>query len=42
MNKNQLLKASGLEHIDNILFKRESVFLLNIIHNISLQSWRES
>jgi len=34
-NRKQLIKACGVEHIDNILFKRESVFLFNVIHNMA-------
>jgi len=35
MNRTQLPQACEMEHIDKILFKRESMFLFNLIHNMA-------
>jgi len=35
MNRSEMLKATSLESIDDILFKRTSMFIFNIINNLS-------
>jgi len=35
LNRVGLLQACGLDHIDTILYKRSSVFLFNLIHNMT-------